>query len=443
MTYWAGNPDSFAWLNSSRPIWPSTCTMYDDWRYGLSNYGNDYASGLVAAGPAAVEANFRTRRFVFARGLQDFGQDSSTCAPISQGANRGTRFFNFLSYFPPRSPQLVDYFPNVGHDAPTIFASPAGIQRFYLDNWDGSGNYAPDAGPRMIKGDDPSPDPNYKKLWGKYSGPFGTVDTPQPTPSPVAKVTPTGAAPQPTYTYAGCYSDSNARAITNNIWSGNANASVETCVGACAARGYTVAGLESGTDCWCDKQIQNGATLQNDTSCYTPCQGNLGEFCGGSWLLSVYNTGPLTVYTGPHVVPSVGAYNSIGCWTDQGGARTLSAKVPALGAANSIEACAAACKGYSYFGTEYGQEVCAVVLLMCRAWLTTCTVLLRQRDGRCQHKGRPVLVRNALCGQRFRDVRCGQLPQHLPVQRDSAHRRDYLHHQQPVDFRRQHIDLCR
>jgi hypothetical protein len=323
MTYWSGNPDSYAWLNSSRPIWPATCTMYDNWRYGISNYTNTYAAGLVAAGSAAVEANFRTRRFVFARGLDDWGLDSSTCAPTSQGANRGARFFNFLNYFPPRSPQLVDYFPGVGHDAPTIFASRAGIQRFFLDNWDGSGTFAPDAGPRMM------------------------ASRPRP-------------AAAKTYTYAGCYSDSGARAITNNIWSGNLNATVESCVGACAARGYTVAGLESGTDCWCDKQIQNGAALQPEASCFTQCTGNGGEFCGGAWMLSVYNTGPLTVYTGPHAVPSVGPYNSIGCWTDQGGARTLSAKVPALGAGNTIEACAAACTGYSYFGTEYGQEVSAV-----------------------------------------------------------------------------------
>jgi hypothetical protein len=359
MTYWSGNPDSYAWLNSSRPIWPATCTMYDNWRYGISNYTNTYAAGLVAAGSAAVEANFRTRRFVFARGLDDWGLDSSTCAPTSQGANRGARFFNFLNYFPPRSPQLVDYFPGVGHDAPTIFASRAGIQRFFLDNWDGSGTFAPDAGPRMMAGDNPSPDPNYQALWGSYPGPWATIDTPQPTPSSVASVTPPGAAAK-TYTYAGCYSDSGARAITNNIWSGNLNATVESCVGACAARGYSVAGLESGTDCWCDKQIQNGAALQPEASCFTQCTGNGGEFCGGAWMLSVYNTGPLTVYTGPHAVPSVGPYNSIGCWTDQGGARTLSAKVPALGAGNTIEACAAACTGYSYFGTEYGQEVSPV-----------------------------------------------------------------------------------
>jgi hypothetical protein len=56
-------------------------------------------------------------------------------------------------------------------------------------------------------------------------------------------------------------------------------------------------------------------------------------------------------------VNSTGPYNSIGCWTDAGGARTLSDKVPVLGAKNTIEACAAACSGYGYFGVEYGVEV--------------------------------------------------------------------------------------
>lgn len=360
MTYWSGNPDSFGWMNSSRPIWPGTCSIYDNWRSGLSNYTNTYGASLVAAGPAAVQANFATRRYVFARGLIDFGDDSSDCSPLSQGANRGERFFNFLRFWPANSPQLVDYYPGVGHDAPTMFSSQPGLQRFFFDNWDGKGVYAPDAGPRMLPGDDPSPDPNYQKLWGNYSGPSAGLSPVQPTPVNVANVTISslGTATPAVWKYQGCYNDSSARAISDNLWQANANATVESCVSTCASKGYTVAGLESGTDCWCSKNIQNGATIGPDSSCLTICSGTNTELCGGSWELAVYSPGPLVVYTGPHVVPTIGQYNSIGCWTDSGGARTLSGKTPALGQLNTIETCAAACSGYNFFGVEYGQEVC-------------------------------------------------------------------------------------
>jgi hypothetical protein len=245
MTYWAGDPNSFAWLNSSRPINPtSNCKTYDDWRDGLSNYDVKYGSKLVAKGPAAVEKNFRTRRFVYARGLKDFGNDEDDCPPVSQGANRGTRFYNFLNFFRPEKPQFVDYFPNVGHDAPTIYNSRAGIQRFYLDNWDGTGDYAPDQGPRMLDFDNPNPDPDYDAKWGNYTGARGTIDIPKPV---------------------------------------------------------------------------------------------------------------------PHAVPSVGAYSSIGCWTDSGNPRTLTGKT--VSGANTVEKCATACDGFTYFGLEFGVEVLDIPII--------------------------------------------------------------------------------
>jgi hypothetical protein len=357
MTYWSGNPNSFAWLSSSRPLWPGTCDIYDNWRQGLSNYTNTYGAALVAKGPAAVQANFASRRFVFARGTADYGNDASDCAPASQGPDRGARFFNFLRAFPPRAPQLVDYFPGIGHDAPTIFSSPAGLQRFFFDNWDGAGVFAPDAGPRMMPGDDPAPDPNYQAKWGNYTGPYATLVPVQPTPTNVAAVSLVSPTPAPAWNYQGCYNDSSTRAILNNLWSGNSNATVETCVNACAGKGYTVAGLESGTDCWCSSDIRNGAAVVPDSQCMSICAGTNAELCGGSWTVAVYSPSKPFVYTGPKVVPSVGPYNSIGCWTDTGGARTLSGKTPGLGQGNTIETCASACTGFNFFGVEYGQEV--------------------------------------------------------------------------------------
>jgi hypothetical protein len=87
------------------------------------------------------------------------------------------------------------------------------------------------------------------------------------------------------------------------------------------------------------------------------CAGDASKMCGGPWLLSVYSAGIPKIAGPPTVVSTVGAYNSIGCWTDSVSARALGGKVPALGANNTVEGCAAACTGYNFFGVEYGEEV--------------------------------------------------------------------------------------
>jgi hypothetical protein len=90
-------------------------------------------------------------------------------------ADRGLRFYNFLTYFPPDERDTVDYAEGVGHSAPDMIFSPAGVARLlyvfrtYIrydkwtklvdstDNWSGNGSRAADFGPRQIPGDDPHP----------------------------------------------------------------------------------------------------------------------------------------------------------------------------------------------------------------------------------------------------------------------------------------------
>jgi hypothetical protein len=74
-------------------------------------------------------------------------------------------------------------------------------------------------------------------------------------------------------------------------------------------------------------------------------------------LLTVYSAGPIHLSGGPIVVESVGEYTSLGCWTDSTSARALSEKIPPLGQKNTVEACASACAGFTYFGVEFSDEV--------------------------------------------------------------------------------------
>ncbi|ORY71629.1 copper radical oxidase [Pseudomassariella vexata] len=55
--------------------------------------------------------------------------------------------------------------------------------------------------------------------------------------------------------------------------------------------------------------------------------------------------------------PTVSPYSLVGCWTEgTGGKRALGSKNTVSGASMTLEACAAFCDGYHYFGTEYGGE---------------------------------------------------------------------------------------
>jgi hypothetical protein len=109
--------------------------------------------------------------------------------------------------------------------------------------------------------------------------------------------------------------------------------------------------------CYCGSQLDNQPTKQPDTTCTMTCGGDSTQACGGPWLLSVYAAGTPKVAAPPSLVKSVGAFTSIGCWTDSVDSRALVGKLPVLGINNTVQACAAACTGFNFFGVEYGDEV--------------------------------------------------------------------------------------
>lgn len=123
------------------------------------------------------------------------------------------------------------------------------------------------------------------------------------------------------------------------------------------------------------------------------CNGNATEYCGGGGRLNLYQYGTgaaasttssggasptVTVVnpspTGPAVVPYVGPYSFLGCYTEATNQRALSDKATASDTM-SLETCQAFCAQYTYFGVEYGKEVCYAEYFS-RTALTT-LVLLR------------------------------------------------------------------
>lgn len=77
-----------------------------------------------------------------------------------------------------------------------------------------------------------------------------------------------------------------------------------------------------------------------------------------------YNTYGTQMYAGNS------QFTSMGCYTDQGGSRTLTGKSFGQNQSLTVEGCLQYCQGYQYAGVEYGQEVCPLVLLVDEFLLT-------------------------------------------------------------------------
>lgn len=281
VTYWIGNPDSYAWLSTDRPLSTVGCPDYDHYRAGYTNYdsyagGMQYGSSLVAAGREAILANFNTKQIAFARALLDHGDRSAACAPTATGADRHERFFYYISAFPPSCPDpassncdTVDLV-NASHDNGQMFQSPAGIARLFTDNFYGDRTRAYDFGyPRAQAGDDPYPNPAFAgtsghTITGNWNG----------------------------WTYQGCWTNQaplTPLALPTLLYDNTGN-SIEGCTSGCQGSGFAIAGLQNGTQCFCGNALSGqSAVLIVDGACRLPCPGNLGEVCGGYSRLSIFS----------------------------------------------------------------------------------------------------------------------------------------------------------
>ena len=89
------------------------------------------------------------------------------------------------------------------------------------------------------------------------------------------------------YGFVGCYTDANPRTLDKYSFS-SANMTQEMCVGGCAAKGYTVAGAEYASQCFCGDGINASGTKVANGECGMLCAGDKGEYCGAGSRLSVW-----------------------------------------------------------------------------------------------------------------------------------------------------------
>ena len=154
----------------------------------------------------------------------------------------------------------------------------------------------------------------YKYGGGTGTAPSSSTTTTNPTAtgSGSASSLPTG------WTYRGCYVDNANGRILNVQKPDSQTLTIESCVAACVASGYTVAGMEYSTQCFCGNAITNGGVLANaDTDCSISCAGDSKEKCGGANRMSLYARGTLIEQRapGPQTSGLPGSWTYKGCIT--------------------------------------------------------------------------------------------------------------------------------
>ncbi|KAF8464887.1 WSC domain-containing protein [Kalaharituber pfeilii] len=90
------------------------------------------------------------------------------------------------------------------------------------------------------------------------------------------------------YLSLGCYTEG----TTGRALSGDAtalgNMTVAYCVGFCSDRGFSHAGVEYATECYCGGAVGNGAVKAADGGCTMVCGGDPYAYCGGPGRINVY-----------------------------------------------------------------------------------------------------------------------------------------------------------
>ncbi|KAI0033597.1 hypothetical protein K488DRAFT_84794 [Vararia minispora EC-137] len=162
------------------------------------------------------------------------------------------------------------------------------------------------------------------------------------------------------WTEVGCYTDNvAARTLTSASFTNTTGMTVEACVGFCDQQSFIFAGVEFAQECYCGNIVSNGGTNASTSSCNSPCTGNASEVCGAGGFLNLYWSGKQPPPP-PVTAPSVGLWESLGCFNDTPATRSLSLGVAITGGtANvSVQTCTAACfsLGYPLSGLEFAQE---------------------------------------------------------------------------------------
>jgi uncharacterized caspase-like protein len=100
---------------------------------------------------------------------------------------------------------------------------------------------------------------------------------------------PTASAPAATAAatatgYLGCFKDQSKRDLDGHNFY-DRNMTTQLCVSTCRDKGFSHAGTQYGSYCFCGNKFGASGTADN---CNAKCTGNRDETCGGTWANSIY-----------------------------------------------------------------------------------------------------------------------------------------------------------
>ncbi|KAJ6263123.1 hypothetical protein Dda_1683 [Drechslerella dactyloides] len=210
---------------------------------------------------------------------------------------------------------------------------------------------------------------------GTKPGQTGTTTTPVPAS--------TNPAVYKGYENKGCWKepDTAPKAMASQILNDPQGMTIEMCIDAAIAKGFSYCGVEYGYECWAGPSIDSRAASAPDTDCSTPCPGNAGEKCGngnrfnhyvlnpsassatttGTTSLSSTSQGSTTstgtstsTTSAPSGNPSVyNGYTAQGCYVDAP-VKALGYQILNDGTSMNVEKCIDTAKsaGYNYAGVD-------------------------------------------------------------------------------------------
>jgi hypothetical protein len=155
--------------------------------------------------------------------------------------------------------------------------------------------------------------------------------------------------------WLGCYAEgTGTRALSDNSFS-HSNMTAEMCMNGCSEMGFSYAGVEYSTQCYCGNAFNGGQRLPV-SQCSMPCGGNTTETCGSSNILELFDTKVGAAYSAAGYAATKPA-NWAGCYQDSGSNLVLTDYSWSTNDM-TVEICKAGCLqfGYSYSGVENGRE---------------------------------------------------------------------------------------
>ncbi|KAJ8111688.1 hypothetical protein OPT61_g5771 [Boeremia exigua] len=165
------------------------------------------------------------------------------------------------------------------------------------------------------------------------------------------------------WSYKGCYTDAVGQRTLQGASFADGSQDAEECIAFCDDAGYSVAGTEYSSECYCGNAIADtGGPAPNGEGCNMACSGAPGEACGGPNRLSVYERTATPPAPSAPVVDDGSAYIwvALGCYSDLTYARILSQAVGVQGGGqnNTAQSCTDECRkqNFQYAGTEYSSE---------------------------------------------------------------------------------------